>query len=164
MQKIGANLIFHMAGSPLRQGYLILNDNKVIVDVVDTAGKFNEIHGLAFYSGVLIPAIILGQNPEPLFPIELSTNKAARILYQKGFQAADSDANSNLSVKDVFTSSKLNFQDTLSLLTIKAAGVFDLVTRLGSIEIGKSPGILHIQGFDFKNQCLLPNAQITRIV
>ncbi len=163
MRKIGANLLFTMNGSPLRQGYLVLDDNENILDVVDTKGDLNEIHGLAFYSGILIPGLIVGYQPEIISQESIVNSKVSRILYQKGFQAVDLSQNYSR-VQEILLSDHHSFEENLFENTLVAAKMNNLHGKVGSFEEGKCPGVIHIQGYDFTNHCLLPDAIVQRIV
>lgn len=58
MRKIAANYVF-LPGVPLlRQGYVVWEDG-AIRKVVDTGGELREIHGLEFYGGMLVSAVLL---------------------------------------------------------------------------------------------------------
>jgi cytosine/adenosine deaminase-related metal-dependent hydrolase len=62
MRKIAANYIFPVAGKPVKNGYLVLDDKGTIMEVVDTGGQIPEIEGLEYYSGVLVPGFINAHN------------------------------------------------------------------------------------------------------
>jgi len=58
MRKITANLIFPVSGPPIPYGYLVVDNENRIVDVVDTGGTLKEIAGLEYYSGILVPGFV----------------------------------------------------------------------------------------------------------
>jgi cytosine/adenosine deaminase-related metal-dependent hydrolase len=58
MRKISASYVFTLAGSPLKNGIVVLDSDGTIVEVIDTKGRASEIQGLEHYSGVLTPGFI----------------------------------------------------------------------------------------------------------
>lgn len=58
MRRIGANYIITNIGAPLRNAYLELDDDGVILRVVETDGDLQEVSGLEFYNGVLVPGFV----------------------------------------------------------------------------------------------------------
>jgi len=58
MRKISANYIYTCNSEPLKNGIIVLDDNNYITDVIDTKGEINEIEGLEYYNGVIVPGFI----------------------------------------------------------------------------------------------------------
>jgi len=55
------------------------------------------------------------------------------------------------------------FTDVLPWATINGAKALGLEDRLGSFDLGKTPGVNLITGFDFSRQALLPHATLQRV-
>lgn len=58
MRKLSAHYIFTGTGDVLVKGIIQLTDDGQIADVIDTNGELDEMAGLEFYSGVLIPGFV----------------------------------------------------------------------------------------------------------
>ena len=58
MRKIGANYIITGKGEVLKNSYIELDDDGTILDIVDTKGDLQEISGLEFYNGILVPGFV----------------------------------------------------------------------------------------------------------
>ena len=57
MKKISAHYIFPLVTSPLKNGIIVLDDEKIFQEIIDTKGQIHETARLEFYSGIIIPAI-----------------------------------------------------------------------------------------------------------
>jgi cytosine/adenosine deaminase-related metal-dependent hydrolase len=58
VRKISATYIFPVSRAPLKNGILICEDDGTILDLVETGGKPEEIAGLEYYSGILVPGFV----------------------------------------------------------------------------------------------------------
>jgi cytosine/adenosine deaminase-related metal-dependent hydrolase len=58
----------------------------------------------------------------------------------------------------------IGFSQMLPWATLNGAMALGFEKELGSIEVGKSPGLVLISPFDFKNMQLLPNSRSRRLV
>ena len=58
MRKLSAHYIFTGSGEVLVKGIILLNDDGIVSEVIDTNGELDEIAGLEFYSGVLTPGFV----------------------------------------------------------------------------------------------------------
>jgi len=58
MRKISANLIFDGLGNFLKNGIIVLNDDAVVLDLIDTGGDLKESEGIEFYNGLLVPGFV----------------------------------------------------------------------------------------------------------
>ena len=58
MRKISATYIFPVNRAPLKNGILMYEDDGTILDLVETGGKLEEIAGLEYYSGILVPGFV----------------------------------------------------------------------------------------------------------
>lgn len=56
MRKISANYIFTGNTTPIRNGIVVLNDDGVVLDVLNTSDK--EQHSLEFYNGIIVPGFV----------------------------------------------------------------------------------------------------------
>jgi len=58
MRKISATYIISNAGTPLKNGILVLNDDDSVAELIDRKGSVKEIQDLEYYSGVLVPGFV----------------------------------------------------------------------------------------------------------
>src|ERR1035437_6756500 len=58
MRKISAHYIFTGNGSVLVKGIIILSNEGIVADIIDTHGALEELSGVEFYSGVITPGFI----------------------------------------------------------------------------------------------------------
>lgn len=58
MRKLSAHYIITGTGVVLVKGIIILSDDGIVVDVIDTKGELDEMANVEFYSGVLIPGFV----------------------------------------------------------------------------------------------------------
>ncbi len=58
MRKIAANYIFPVAGPPLKNGIVTIDERGIIHDVTDTGGALREEASLEFYNGIITPGFI----------------------------------------------------------------------------------------------------------
>ena len=58
MRKLSAHYIITGTGAILNKGIVILSDDGIITDIIDTNGDLDEMASVEFYSGVLIPGFV----------------------------------------------------------------------------------------------------------
>ena len=58
MRKLSAHYIFTGTGTILDKGIVILTDQGVVADILDTKGQLDERAGVEFYSGVITPGFV----------------------------------------------------------------------------------------------------------
>lgn len=58
MRKITSNYIVSKTGDIIKNGIIIIDDNNIIIDIIDTKGVIKEIENLEYYSGIICPAFI----------------------------------------------------------------------------------------------------------
>jgi cytosine/adenosine deaminase-related metal-dependent hydrolase len=56
MRKISANYIFTGNTTPIRNGIIVLNDDGIVLDVLDSSDR--EQHSLEFYNGIIVPGFV----------------------------------------------------------------------------------------------------------
>jgi hypothetical protein len=59
MRKISAHYILPVSGAPLRNGIVILDENGMILELIDTGGRLRETEKLEFYNGIITPGFVL---------------------------------------------------------------------------------------------------------
>ena len=57
MKKFSAHYIFPLASVPLKNGILVIDENRFVQKLIDTGGQIRETDRLEFHSGVLVPEI-----------------------------------------------------------------------------------------------------------
>lgn len=178
MRKIAANWIITVKSAPLKNSYVVLDDDQRIVEIVDTGGKLTEIAGLEFFSGLLLPGIILG---EPIkdhirlnqSPLSIKYAKHQKVLFARGVEAVSALHDleydlSGFSVMDLMTHLQQQFPGTPFNELIKKMTVDQIinpvVSDLGSIAINKKPGILLMTGFNYAEFKITNLTKVTRLV
>ena len=58
MRKFSAHFIFTGNGVVLEKGIIVVNDNGMVTDLIDTKGELTEMANVEFYNGVLIPGFV----------------------------------------------------------------------------------------------------------
>ena len=58
MRKITANIIYPVSSAPITNAYLVIDDDGSIVDICRYSSNSEEIAGLEYYSGILVPGFI----------------------------------------------------------------------------------------------------------
>jgi cytosine/adenosine deaminase-related metal-dependent hydrolase len=58
MRKLSAHYIFTGTGAILVKGIIVLTDEGVVTEIIDTNGELDEKAGVEFYSGVLVPGFV----------------------------------------------------------------------------------------------------------
>lgn len=58
MRKFSAHYIFLGTGIVLEKGILTLSDDGTVTDIIDTKGELEEMAGVEFYSGALVPGFV----------------------------------------------------------------------------------------------------------
>lgn len=172
MRKIAANLIFPITSEPVKNGHLLIDDDDTLIKVVNTQGELNEIAGLEYYSGILIPGLLFANenNENPIILNYLQNDyknehsKAARYLWSRGVEAVPEDFNFEDHLSWDIHKMADDFHEQLKQFTIENAQKLTLQNLMGSFEPGKKPGVLLISGYDFDNACLGTDAKVLRLV
>lgn len=58
MRKLSANYIFPVSSPPLKNGIIILDENNIVHQIIDTKGDLKEAENIEFYNGVITPGFI----------------------------------------------------------------------------------------------------------
>jgi cytosine/adenosine deaminase-related metal-dependent hydrolase len=58
MRKISANYIFPISQKPLKNGIIVVDNNGVIHDLIDTKGNLQETENIEFYNGIIVPGFV----------------------------------------------------------------------------------------------------------
>lgn len=58
LRKISASYVFTLAGEPLKNGIVVVDQSGVIHEVIDTKGELRETEGLEHYAGILCPGFV----------------------------------------------------------------------------------------------------------
>ena len=58
MRKLSAHYIILGTGAILKKGIIILTNDGIVADIIDTNGELDEMAGVEFYSGVLMPGFV----------------------------------------------------------------------------------------------------------
>jgi cytosine/adenosine deaminase-related metal-dependent hydrolase len=58
LRKISASYVYTLAGKPLKNGIVVVDQSGVIQEVIDTKGELQETEGLEHYAGILCPGFV----------------------------------------------------------------------------------------------------------
>lgn len=58
IRKISASYLFTLTSKPLKNGIVVVDENGIIEDIIDTGGELRETEGLEHYSGIICPGFI----------------------------------------------------------------------------------------------------------
>jgi len=58
MRKLSAHYIITGTGAILVKGIIVLTDEGIVTEIIDTNGELDEKAGVEFYSGVLVPGFV----------------------------------------------------------------------------------------------------------
>ena len=58
MRRISAHYIFTGTGIVLNKGIITVNDDGIVMEIIDTNGRFEEKANVEFYSGVIVPGFV----------------------------------------------------------------------------------------------------------
>lgn len=61
IQKYSSNYVFYPGNGILRFGIIVV-DNDIVIDIIDTGGQIKEIASLEFYSGLIVVGNITMQS------------------------------------------------------------------------------------------------------
>lgn len=144
-RKLTAQYIFTVHDAPLKRAVIFVDDSLLISAISAPDQEIDTIERLEFYDGVFIPALI------PCGDNKLMAQWVEFISF-KGHRQWTSYYNIALSLFGEMKQKQRNtpFSEVLEDYTLKSSEILGL-NLLGSLEPGKSPGILHIRNFDFKN-------------
>ncbi len=153
-----SNLLFTGTGAPLANGVLQLNDSLKISAVLGPHEQIPHIAGLAYYPGILIPGLVWGHGPSftVLSAEFVQLNPAYRKLWLRGVQAVSAEVDLNAMPCAVLQD---NFTEQLALSAQKGEPL-----NLGVFKPGNTPGIIHVEGYDFVQHRLLPQAKLSRLL
>jgi hypothetical protein len=185
MRKIAANFIYLTPNQLLYNGYLVIDQQGIIISIVDTGGKIPEIENLEYYSGILIPAIVDGHTTNTESPNILYTNQwpaianaplktFARKAWRIGFQALPQPYEiydigiltqqlNGLKKQFMANASQANAREGIYGQTLLAAQKINAQHQCGSFEPGKNPGGLIIEGYSHTQNLFLPKVTLERL-
>ena len=58
MRKLSAHYIITATGTILEKGIIVLTNEGVVTEIIDTKGELDEKAGVEFYSGLLVPGFV----------------------------------------------------------------------------------------------------------
>jgi cytosine/adenosine deaminase-related metal-dependent hydrolase len=164
MKKFAAHYIFPGNGKPIAKGIVKVDHSGLILDIVRGNGKLEEEASLEFHNGIICPAFVnvfhefeqerfyrkfqALQEFEELRPSRLSTEKDLL-----GWLIAIQQK-SNL----------FSLEQLIRIFTLDAAQSISLEKELGSIQIGKRPGLMLISGMDYQKLRLSENSHLKILV
>ena len=149
MHRFAANYVCPVSSPPVRNGIVLTDDEGRIMDMIDPHDHFREMSALVFYNGVLIPSLVVQGTPKE----RKGSEKDMSAWLTEWFSSENPGENP-----------RDTFNKQLKKITLEAAAKIGIQDTMGSLEIGKKPGILLISPFDFERWIPTPMSTITQIV
>ena len=147
MRKISANYIIPVISPPIKNGILIFDNFNTIIEIKDCGNNFSEQANLEFYNGVLVPVFV-----------KPNTAKSNYINIKNEQQILD------IIFAALNNNPVLKFEELLAERTLEKAKFLKCEDKLGSFEIGKSPGVNLITPFDFQKFTIKKESIVKRLV
>ncbi len=138
-RKLSAHYIFPANRPPLKRGVVVVKNDGAIIDIIDTKGELQESERLEFFDGIITPGFLPGiDHPENETQFSILEEMKT---YQKNF-------------------SHISLQDLIKWRTIDAAKARGFENILGTICIGKKPGLNLITNIDFDKMQLTSQSEV----
>ena len=138
-RKLSAHYIFPANRPPLKRGVVVVKNDGAIIDIIDTKGELQESERLEFFDGIITPSFLPGiDHPENETQFSILEEMKT---YHKNF-------------------SHISLQDIIKWRTINAAKARGFENILGTISIGKKPGLNLITNIDFDKMQLTSQSEV----
>lgn len=158
--RLSANYVFTNTGEPIRNGVVGVDGYGVVVEIIDHKNETKELSRTIFRNGVIIPGFV---NSPILSELKNLMGKLPQGEGTDTFLSSIYSHSPELDVNDYWQSLStfnqiqiilnhfplLSFGEVLKWATIEGAKALGLDGELGSIELGKKPGLNLIAPFDF---------------
>lgn len=194
MRKIAATYIFPLTQAPIRNGILVIDDDGIVVEIINSGKHFKEEAGLEYYSGILVPGFIsVNYNLQNMNKVSIRKMWAQGVaiavdvdglkyaVLQKDDceiqQLTDDDAKKSIvfdrQPNDSPLAELLHFQnknnsnklnDVLRWASFDRVQFIGLETQFGSFDTGKKPGVNLLSGVNFQEMKLTTSTRIKRLV
>lgn len=116
MRKFTSNYLINPKGKFLKNGIVIVSDDGMATEFIDTKGDLREMAQLVFHSGILVPNFEFSKSNEPAFTLEAFI-EAAKEIQQK---------NTGLSIPEIFTQLSESLQTNDGFTKNRLPGLFRL--------------------------------------
>lgn len=154
--KYSAHFIFPGGLPPLKRGIVVLDDQKCIIDLIDTGGNLSESHSLIFFDGIISPGfpdlnlfandLLPAPDNLPETRITAKNSTAFNLIKRLQEDHPEISLESLIDWASVFLSEHLGLKDA------------------GSIRIGKKPGLNFISNIDFHKMQLTSQSELKVLV
>ena len=162
MKKFSAHYIFPITTAPIRRGTVKTDDSGKITELTDPGGNFNEEAGLECHNGIICPEFV-----KPSQAISIVDFVRSVPELNKLHVVSDIDFQDNRSILKLISQlqeKSISFIELVGIFTIRLAKFTDLSSVKGSIEPGKTPGLLAISGIDLKKMRLRPAYKLKKLI
>jgi N-acetylglucosamine-6-phosphate deacetylase len=189
MRKIAANIVYVSSNKFLNKAIVTLDDNGIITEITDTKGRLDEQPNLEFYNGILTPAFVYAQQQYSYsrvlnyFGNESLANYVFDILtnhrainnsfmqnYFINYKTGENDL-PLISVNSIemLATIAINFPsiplpELLKLITSNGAKILGVDKVVGSIDVGKKPGLNLLENVDLLSLKLTANTKVKRLI
>ena len=159
-RRFSANYVYTNTGEPIRNGIVGVDNEGVVVEIIDHKLGTREYSRTLFLNGVIVPEFInspiLSKLPNLLERLPQGGELKAFLSSIKS-QVPESQATANWQSLSTFNQiqiilqhfPELTFGEVLKWGTLEGAKALGLDGELGSIELGKKPGLNLIAPFNY---------------
>jgi cytosine/adenosine deaminase-related metal-dependent hydrolase len=174
-RRFSANYVYTNTGEPIQNGVVGINDTGVVVEIINQKDGTREYSRTLFLNGVIIPGFVnspilsdlpnlIGKLPKDeelatfLSAIKSQTPESEVAVYWQSLLTF----NQIQIILSHFPG--LSFGEVLRWATLEGAKALGLESKLGSIELGKKPGLSLITPFDFIGMKPMGSSRVRRLV
>ena len=164
MKKYAAHYLFPVVEKPIAKGIVKVDQSGLIVEIINPDRHLEEEAGMEFHNGIICPAFVnVYTEFEPVrfyrkFQVlkEFEKVRPARVSTEKDLL--------NWITAIQMKSNKLSLNQLIRIFTLDAAQAISLDKELGSLKVGKRPGLMLISGMDYQNLRLTENSHLKRLI
>jgi cytosine/adenosine deaminase-related metal-dependent hydrolase len=164
MKKYAAHYLFPVVEKPIAKGIVKVDPSGLILEIVNPNRYLEEEAGMEFHNGIICPAFVnvyTEFEPDRFYRKfkalkEFESVRPARVSTEK-------DLLSWITAIQM-KSNKLSLDQLIRIFTLDAALAISLDKELGSLKVGKRPGLMLISGMDYKTLRLNENSFLKRLV
>ena len=154
-RRFSANYVYTKTGEPIRNGIVGVDDDGVVVEIIDHKEGVREYSRTLFLNGVIVPGFvdsaILSELPNLIGKLPQGEELNTFLSVIKSQAIANWQSLSTFNQIQIILQHfpELTFGEVLKWGTLEGAKALGLDGELGSIELGKKPGLNLIAPFNY---------------